>query len=125
MSDFTFEVKLSVHQCHVCSIVFAIPEQYESNRRDDGKDFYCPNRHSLSYPGIKPRSELIDLLNVANEEKDSLKNHNDQLLSRLDQAEAALIENGLMKTDEKVKAPAAPPLASREDVVDPPQDEVA
>lgn len=117
MSEFTFEVKLSVHQCHTCSIVFGIPEQYESNRRDDGKDFYCPNRHSLSYPGIKPRSEIIDLLNVANEEKDSLKNHNDQLLSRLDQAEAALIENGLMEDPGKAKAPPAPPPA--------PQDEAA
>jgi len=115
MSEFTFEVKLIIHQCHTCGIVFGIPEQYESNRRDDGEEFYCPNRHSLKYPGIKPRSEIIDQLNVANEEKDSLKNHNDQLLSRLDQAEAALIENGLMKTAEKVKAPTAPPLAPKED----------
>lgn len=35
--------------CAACGIEFGMPAQYNSARREDGKSFYCPNGHSLSY----------------------------------------------------------------------------
>lgn len=35
--------------CNACGIIFGMPGGYDSARRNDGKTFYCPNGHSLSY----------------------------------------------------------------------------
>lgn len=42
-------LKLAVMDCANCGVIFAIPDDYDDRRRDDGHDFYCPNGHSLSY----------------------------------------------------------------------------
>ena len=46
--------------CITCGIEFAPPEHYESARREDGRTFYCPNGHELSYPAQPTRRELKD-----------------------------------------------------------------
>jgi hypothetical protein len=43
--------------CPVCGLFFAITEEFEKRRRDDGKGFYCPNGHSMSY-GDTVRDQL-------------------------------------------------------------------
>ena len=43
MTEFHYEV------CCVCGIEFGLPAHYNKERREDGKDFHCPNGHSLSY----------------------------------------------------------------------------
>lgn len=35
--------------CCDCGIGFAVPEYFDTMRRQDGKSFYCPNGHSQSY----------------------------------------------------------------------------
>lgn len=35
--------------CPNCGMLFAITEELENRRRADGKSFYCPNGHSMSY----------------------------------------------------------------------------
>jgi len=35
--------------CAACGIVFGISPSYEAILRRSGKDFYCPNGHSLSF----------------------------------------------------------------------------
>lgn len=40
---------LVVTDCADCGVIFAITDDYEERRREDGKGFYCPNGHSLSY----------------------------------------------------------------------------
>lgn len=120
MSEFNFNIKLIVQQCYVCGAVFAISESFEKSRRDDGKEFYCPNRHSLNWEGFQSRAELKQQLDAAENHAAVLSSNKATLLGRLDRAEAALAEHGLLK--EKVEAPPAPPPAPREEN---PQDEAA
>ncbi len=35
--------------CPNCGMSFAITEEFENRRRDDGHSFYCPHGHSMSY----------------------------------------------------------------------------
>lgn len=35
--------------CADCGVVFGINADFEQRRRDDGRSFYCPNGHSLSW----------------------------------------------------------------------------
>ena len=44
-------VSLTAMDCPACSIVFAVPDRLDKERREDGKTFYCPNGHSMSYSG--------------------------------------------------------------------------
>lgn len=37
--------------CYSCGMVFAVPYRWQENRRDDKKEFYCPNGHGQSYTG--------------------------------------------------------------------------
>ena len=43
MTEFHFEV------CCACGVEFGLPAHYNKERRQDGKGFYCPNGHTLSY----------------------------------------------------------------------------
>jgi hypothetical protein len=40
---------LYVQNCCTCGILFGIPNDFDDRRRQDGRSFYCPNGHSLSY----------------------------------------------------------------------------
>lgn len=42
---------LYVSDCGQCGVIFAIPVEMEQRRRDDHRDFYCPNGHSLFFSG--------------------------------------------------------------------------
>jgi hypothetical protein len=42
-------VRLYVFCCANCGLPMALPEFYDDQRRDDGRSFYCPNGHSMSY----------------------------------------------------------------------------
>lgn len=44
-------VSLTVVDCGACAVVFAVPDRFDRERRADGKKFYCPNGHSLTYNG--------------------------------------------------------------------------
>lgn len=47
--DVGIKVQLTVTDCASCGMVFAITQDFEKRRREDGKGFYYPNGHSLSY----------------------------------------------------------------------------
>ena len=38
-----------MQDCVSCGIAFGVPDEFDDRRRDDGKTFYCPNGHTLSY----------------------------------------------------------------------------
>jgi uncharacterized Zn finger protein (UPF0148 family) len=40
---------LWVSDCPECGIVFGIPTEMQKRRRKDGKEFYCPNGHGMSW----------------------------------------------------------------------------
>ena len=42
-------VTLWATDCPNCAVVFAIPERMQQERYNDGKSFYCPNGHSMSW----------------------------------------------------------------------------
>lgn len=49
---------LSVTQatdCCTCGIVFGVPGDWIAQKRADHQTFYCPNGHSLHYPGETPQ----------------------------------------------------------------------
>jgi hypothetical protein len=38
-------------ECCECGLVFGVPANWDSARRETGKGFFCPNGHSLTYKG--------------------------------------------------------------------------
>lgn len=38
-----------VQTCYSCGMYFAVPDSFDSNRRMDGKNFFCPNGHPQMY----------------------------------------------------------------------------
>lgn len=42
-------LQLYVTDCAYCGVPFAISHDYDERRRDDGRGFYCPNGHVMSY----------------------------------------------------------------------------
>lgn len=48
--------ELEVEVC-TCGVLFAAPKHMLDARRHDGKSFYCPNGHCLSYEGDRKRLE--------------------------------------------------------------------
>ena len=48
--------------CANCGILFSIPDRFDEARRQDKREFFCPNQHSLSYhesEADKLRKELV------------------------------------------------------------------
>jgi hypothetical protein len=82
-------VRLQVMDCPTCGVIFGVDSTYDARRSADGANFYCPNRHSLSYTET---------------EADRLKKETDRLrarmLAEMDQAEAARREAAAAKASE-------------------------
>lgn len=51
-------VNLTTEECCKCGMVFAMPEQFQKRRRDDGDRFFCPSGHAQVY--TKPRIKIIE-----------------------------------------------------------------
>ncbi len=54
---------LITQTCCTCGIEFGIPEPWNNKRREDHKEFYCPNGHVLTYrdgPLETLKKELAD-----------------------------------------------------------------
>lgn len=46
-------VTLVVFTCGDCGVPYGLPRDYVERRREDGRSYYCPNGHSLSYHQTK------------------------------------------------------------------------
>jgi len=42
-------IQMYVSDCPNCGVVYGITNSYELRRREDGKNFYCPNGHGGSF----------------------------------------------------------------------------
>lgn len=40
---------IEILDCANCGILFGIPVEFANRRRNDGRDFYCPNGHPLAW----------------------------------------------------------------------------
>lgn len=47
LQNFPVSLVLSPVICYKCGVVFAVPEQYASHRRNTTEPFFCPNGHDL------------------------------------------------------------------------------
>ena len=56
--------------CITCFMQFRVPQGFTAARRRDGRSFYCPNGHSMSYP-------------LGESEADKLRRERDRLVQRM------------------------------------------
>jgi hypothetical protein len=66
--------RLTLTTCAECSIQFAVPEQWDENRRQTGSTFWCPNGHILTY-----KSEIKRLRSALQAEQTRVTAMRDQL----------------------------------------------
>lgn len=57
MAVITYKGVLEVLSCGVCHVDFAIDQDWHAKLQRNGKDFWCPNGHQISY-GRHVQSEL-------------------------------------------------------------------
>ena len=71
MLGITLSSNYTVETCIVCGIHYAFPNEFYNQRRNDHKDFYCPNGHAQHYSVESDKERL-------RREKEQLKNQLDQ-----------------------------------------------
>jgi hypothetical protein len=76
---------LLVDECCNCSMTYAVPEDFDKRRRQDGGTFYCPAGHPQSYT----KSEIDKLRDKAASEERRRKSAEAGLTAARDQAAAA------------------------------------
>ena len=62
-------VRLETEICYLCGIVFAVPADWQQNRRNDHKGFWCPNGHQQSYREASEAEVLRRQLKKSSEHK--------------------------------------------------------
>lgn len=82
-STYAYSTTLTITSCGNCGIPFAIPSNLYAARQDDGKSFYCPNGHFISW---KAANETAALKRQLAAEKDRVAAE----LARAEGAEASL-----------------------------------
>ena len=58
--------QLVLNDCPSCGVSFGLIENFDQRRRKDKKSFWCPNGHSLSYPGESDEKRIKRLENSLN-----------------------------------------------------------
>lgn len=88
---------LETEVCATCGVLFAMPELMVTRRREDGRDFYCPNGHVLHYG-----AENEKLKRELEQERD----RNASLSARLDQerAHSRALRGVVTKTKRRLSA---------------------
>lgn len=49
MGTQTYTRTMEIYECSSCGVTYGISQSFGIARREDGRTFYCPNGHSLSY----------------------------------------------------------------------------
>lgn len=57
-----FQQTQAVVNCYNCGITFSVPQDFQLSRRDDHKNFYCPNGHEQAYLGKSEAEKLREQL---------------------------------------------------------------
>lgn len=97
----TFAVEYEANTCphEKCGVTFALPSAYVQRRREDGRAFYCPSGHTMSFNQTE--------LDRARDREAKLQRERDAALSRAHDAERrALLLSKRLKKAEKAKANA-------------------
>lgn len=72
-------VEIEQHTCAAqgCGVTFWVSEAFGDRRRKDKWSFYCPNGHSLSYPG---ESDEAKIARLQREKVDIVREKNAEIL---------------------------------------------
>lgn len=49
MTHFVHGQKMEVHDCPICNIVYAAPENFFQRKNEKGEGWKCPNGHGVEY----------------------------------------------------------------------------
>jgi len=69
--EFQVETGLVVMTCPACGVTYAIPATMKNKRLEDHKNWYCPNGHTLHFPGETPKERENRTLRSALQEATS------------------------------------------------------
>jgi hypothetical protein len=86
-----FETQTLVTEtCINCGVLFAIPQDLKRGLRENHKNFYCPNGHSMFYPGeseaerfAREKRDLENKLRIEREYKEDYMQQRDKLQKEL------------------------------------------
>lgn len=59
-------VNFETIDCCECGIKFQVPEEFDENRQEDGREFYCPNGHEQAY--TEPTDDKVKKLEAETRE---------------------------------------------------------
>lgn len=86
MGTLTYSTVYSLTSCCVCGIKFAVPKDWERERLNDHKSWFCPNGHSQYYSG---KSDAEKAQERADRLADELARANTRALREREAKEAA------------------------------------
>jgi hypothetical protein len=104
---FTAQVTMNTYACCVCGVMFALEATYDNKRRQDGKEFYCPNGHNLHYGGSKSKDDEINRLAKTLERAEALYAAEKQAADKL-MAERNAAKKELSRIKTRVKNGVCP-----------------
>ncbi len=107
-------VTLYSQSCCNCGIEFAVPTDFDANRRKDHKTFYCPSGHGQSYHGKTEEEKRIEALEAQLARERSAKESEQQSRKWAEQAaltakqQAGKARAKLRRTLERVECGVCP-----------------
>ena len=60
MPVLTYTERLATENCYLCGMQFAMPEEYQTRRRNDHARFFCPSGHGQVYTSKSEAEQLRD-----------------------------------------------------------------
>jgi hypothetical protein len=90
--------------CCSCGVIFAMPRELIAKRREDGKDFFCPNGHVLVFrpsEAQRLRDDLARTKKVAESQEKAIDNL--QEYSRKQEIRAESAKRAAKRANQKLK----------------------
>jgi ribosomal protein L9 len=81
MTTLRLDKRLTIVECGVCAVDFAMPETMHESCQEDGRTFFCPNGHKIGYS----ETEVKRLRQQVEQERRAAA----RATARADQAEAS------------------------------------
>jgi hypothetical protein len=96
MQALQFSTRMEQCTCATCGIAFAMPASFMGALRNNKKEFFCPNGHSLSFNERevdrlqREKERLARELEVARVERDAARKLRDENAAKAEKASASL-----------------------------------
>ena len=99
-------VQIVAERCITCGVVFGVEAGYQQRRKDDHRDYACPNGHWQHYTGETEAEKLRKQLKATEERLDLVRNLKAGEARRADHAERRLAATKGVVTKLKKRAAA-------------------